>query len=173
MISFRAKRIPSAFTILELIIVIIIVGVLASLALPRFFKIIEYSRSAEALVNMAAIRQAVERCYLMHGGGNFGPCAGGIGATGPGNVTWPLDIEYSGKSPNSHFDYSVYYDPTPANNGYYIWATRNTRDGNTYTGIWDSVNYIGLSVNNSGATYCGCGKFRQMGEISCPGGNCN
>jgi type IV pilus assembly protein PilA len=54
----------SGFTLLEIIIVIIIVGVLASLALPRFFTTIEYSRSTEALTNLGVIRKSVERCLM-------------------------------------------------------------------------------------------------------------
>ena len=36
-------------TLLEIIIVVIIIGVLASLALPRLFSTVEFSRSAEAI----------------------------------------------------------------------------------------------------------------------------
>ena len=43
------------FTLLEIIIVIIIVGVLASLALPRFFSTVEYSRSTEALASLTSV----------------------------------------------------------------------------------------------------------------------
>ena len=54
----------SGFTLLEIIIVIIIVGVLASLALPRFFGTIEYSKAQEALTNLAVLRRSMGRCYL-------------------------------------------------------------------------------------------------------------
>ena len=54
----------SGFTLLEIIIVIIIIGVLASLALPRFFRTVEYSRASEALASLGAIRQSFNRCYL-------------------------------------------------------------------------------------------------------------
>ena len=56
---------PYWICILIAILVIIIVGVIASLALPRFFELIEYSISTEALAAMGAIRQAMERCNLM------------------------------------------------------------------------------------------------------------
>ncbi|MDP2652619.1 MAG: prepilin-type N-terminal cleavage/methylation domain-containing protein [Candidatus Omnitrophota bacterium] len=61
------------FTLLELIVVIIIVGVLSALALPRFFRTVEISRSVEVFSGINAIRQAIERCYIMTAG-DLGNC---------------------------------------------------------------------------------------------------
>ena len=104
----------SGFTLLEIIIVIIIVGVLASLALPRFFATVEYSRSTEALAAISAVRQALERCYLQRNG-DYTSCTAF-------NV---LDIEDPANSPNNHFGYTI--NNTSAT-GYTITAARNTRD---------------------------------------------
>ena len=52
----------SGFTLLELIVVIIIIAVLASLALPNFFRTITQARAAEALQNLGALRGSVHRC---------------------------------------------------------------------------------------------------------------
>ena len=100
------------FTLLELIIVIIIVGVLASLALTRFFLVVERARTVEAVSNIKIIRQSVERCYLMHSGNFFGGC----------NNFSDLGIDDPGVSPGSHFRYSV----IPSNFEYIIIASRNT-----------------------------------------------
>lgn len=62
----RAKR-NAGFTLLEIIVVIIIIAILASLALPRFFKTVEYSRSVEALATLSTLRQSMIRCYLVRG----------------------------------------------------------------------------------------------------------
>ena len=51
------------FTLLELIIVVIIIGILASLALPRFLKTTEKARAAEALMSLGALRGAQIRYY--------------------------------------------------------------------------------------------------------------
>ena len=51
------------FTLLELMIVIIIIGILASLALPRFIRTAERSRAAEALAQLGAVRGAMQRYY--------------------------------------------------------------------------------------------------------------
>ena len=52
----------SGFTLLELIVVIIIIAVLASLALPNFFRTITQARAAEALRNLGTLRGSVQRC---------------------------------------------------------------------------------------------------------------
>ena len=95
MVKRKFSKIIGGFTLLEIIIVIIIVGVLASLALPRFFNLIEFSRSTEALTNIGAIRQAMERCYLMNNG-KYGPC-----------TKSKLDIDDPDTSPNAHFTYDA------------------------------------------------------------------
>lgn len=63
----RLKNNRSGFTLLEIIIVVIIVGVLASLALPRLFKTINYSTSTEALNAFGTIKRGIDRCALAQG----------------------------------------------------------------------------------------------------------
>jgi len=65
--KMRYKNNKSGFTLLEIIIVIIIVGVLASLALPRFFQTIEFSRSSEALNALGVLKRSADRCAMMAG----------------------------------------------------------------------------------------------------------
>ena len=59
MIPYRLLK-TEGFTLIELIITIIIVGVLASIAMPRFAFVIEKMRSAEALKILEALRNAQE-----------------------------------------------------------------------------------------------------------------
>ena len=103
------------FTLLEIIIVIIIVGVLASLALPRFFRTVEFSRSTEALNAMGSIRQSMERCYLQRNG-SYSSC----------NAFNNLDLTDPGLSPNAHFAYAFSGAGVA---GYTLTATRNTVEG--------------------------------------------
>lgn len=56
-----------AFTLMELIVTIIVVGILASLALPRFFYTIEKSRTAEAISILETLRNAQEIYKLEKG----------------------------------------------------------------------------------------------------------
>ena len=132
------KKDIQGFTLLELIIVIIIVGVLASLALPKFFAMIEESRSVEALSNISAIRQAMERCYVMatSSGVDGANCTlHGDGAAIPYDITLnTLDLDSPENSPNAHFKYFAYYGgPAGNRQNLLISAQRNTVDGGNGT----------------------------------------
>ncbi len=122
----------NAFTLLEVIIVIIIVGVLAALALPRFFRMVERSRALEAINQLQTIRAAVDRCYLMRGGG-YNALQACLTASGsPTPSLWnTLGIENPFSAPNSHFEFGIW--GSSSNIGYRLTAVRNTRDGGTTT----------------------------------------
>ena len=54
------------FTLLEVMIVVIIIGVLAALALPNYITALEKGRSGEAATNVGAIRTAVDRYWYQN-----------------------------------------------------------------------------------------------------------
>lgn len=110
------KSNKSGFTLLEIIIVIIIVGVMASLALPRLFSTVEYSRSTEALSAIASIRSSMERCYLQRSG-TYAGC----------DVFGNLDVTNPATSPGAHF--GTYAITSASATDYTITGTRNTVDG--------------------------------------------
>jgi len=57
----------NSFTLVELLIVIIIIGILATMAVPQYQKMVEKARISEAFTNLGAIRQALESYYLQYG----------------------------------------------------------------------------------------------------------
>ena len=65
--KFHSLR-KQGFTLLELIIVVIIIGVLASLALIGFGQIIQYSYAVEALSYMGYLRKEMYYCYTSQNG---------------------------------------------------------------------------------------------------------
>ena len=136
--KMRIKNNKSGFTLLEIIIVIIIVGVLASLALPRFFSTVEFARSTEALNQLGVVRESVARNYLVNNGTyTFATMA-------------VLDVEDPSTAPGTHFTYSI--SGTTAT-GYTLQATRNLVDGGVAT------DWIRLIQTGGGVTRSGTGRF--------------
>lgn len=130
------------FTLLEIIMVIIVVGVLAGLALPRLFQTVEFSRSSEALMALNVVRSSMERCYVA-AGSTYNPASSSCDLNS-------LDIDDPGTSPGSHFSYAV---SNQSATGYIIEATRLTNDGG------DGVSTIFITQSLSGATRAGTVNF--------------
>jgi prepilin-type N-terminal cleavage/methylation domain-containing protein len=128
----------SGFTLLELIIVIIILGVLASLALPRFFSTVEYSKSSEALNIMGSLRQSIERCFLQNNN------------TYVGCTLASLDMPDPSAAPGSHFGYTL---PTLTATNFVIVGTRNAFDGG------DGTSTITLTSASGAVTRTGTGVY--------------
>lgn len=63
-----------AFTLVELIVVVIIIGILLSIGIPQYRKALERSRGAEAYAGLAHIQEA-EKVYYASNEVYF-PCAG-------------------------------------------------------------------------------------------------
>jgi len=61
------RRAGRAFTLVELIIVVIIVGILASLGLTQYSLVVEKSRLAEAKVRIGVMRNLAYEYYLNNG----------------------------------------------------------------------------------------------------------
>lgn len=136
----------SGFTLLEIIIVIIIVGVLASLALPRFFSTVEFSRSTEALNSLGVVRKSIERCAIMDNN-SIANC----------DVFNDLDMSDPGAEANAHFSYAWTSQSDPLRN-YTITATRLANDGG------NAGDTIVLTVNNGANTIVksGTGAFLSI-----------
>ncbi len=61
------KKDQRGFTLVELAIVIVIIGVLASFGVPRFRSAVERSKAGEAFAYLASIRAAQERYHARTG----------------------------------------------------------------------------------------------------------
>lgn len=76
------------FTLIELLVVVLIIGILASVALPQYQKAVEKSRAAEAIQNLKVLRDQQALCILVNG--DSGSCMQG---SDDDNLFTNIDIE--------------------------------------------------------------------------------
>lgn len=71
---YRQNRDQDGFTLIELMIVIAIIGILASVAVPAYQTYVKKARFSEVVLAAGAIKTAIDMCYQVRGDYNLANC---------------------------------------------------------------------------------------------------
>ena len=122
----------NGFTLLEMMVVVILIGILASIALPRYIRTVEKGRAAEAKHNLGVIRDAELAYYI-----EFNAYAPNLTAIQQNSLPTACNASY-------YFNYSI----SVAGAAFTITANRCTAGGK-------SPNYVGgnysLNITDTGS----------------------
>ena len=74
----KQRNLKLGFTLLELLVVVLIIGILAGIALPQYESSVEKAKASEALLILKSLRDQQALCYLEKGEGDCA-CETGCG----------------------------------------------------------------------------------------------
>jgi len=118
----------SGFTLTEILIVVVIIGIISGISMPVYVKAIERGRQAEAITILNSMRDAQLRFYYETGGKY-------AGVIGPPDWVDPI---------TKYFDVESFYDDNGTANGIAKVTRRDVQLGNFPPdyGMWIYVNGI-------------------------------
>ena len=79
------------FTLIELLVVVLIIGILASIALPQYYRAVNKAKFAEADVIIDAFKKNATIYRSTHGWANSAPDVNFTGTNGEGDIEMPGD----------------------------------------------------------------------------------
>ena len=158
------------FTLIELLVVVLIIGILASIALPQYEKAVEKSRASEAITILKNLRDQQSLCFLEKG--EVSACMQG---DEDDNLFTNASITISGGEDDECNDPRCgpsTKDFTYALDGEYIYATRKPYGTKYYfettalTGAVTAVNRIICHNQSETENWCNKAGFtKQEGNV--------
>ncbi|MEM8546479.1 MAG: type II secretion system protein [Cyanobacteria bacterium P01_H01_bin.119] len=94
------KRTQAGFTLIELMIVMVILGILAAIALPTFASMTRRARYSEARLQLNAAAKQIQLYRLEHG--SYPPDTNS-GVAPAGVIEWPTDAPFDSKYDYDHW----------------------------------------------------------------------
>ena len=125
------------FTLIELLVVVIIIGILASIALPQYEIAVEKSRAGEALINAKAILNAAQRHVQEYPDDDISDC------------TQIADVQLQGGSWGASCDVSTATSHTACSANSNVFSTKNfcytINNGLTVTRMDDTASLYSIT----------------------------
>jgi prepilin-type N-terminal cleavage/methylation domain-containing protein len=136
LVDIKSKWLKIGFTLTELLVVVIIIGILATLALPMLVKTLEKAKVGEAISNLNLIRTG-QKIYFLE------------------RSLWSTDIDYLNiENPNEpssrYFDYTIptVTQPPSANPDFTARAQRRDNAPNPYNTYYYEIKKDGTITSN-------------------------
>ncbi len=134
------------FTLVELLVVVIIIGILATVALPQYMIVVEKSRVTEALTIGNSVVEAMDRAYSERPG--MAPNVKGALDVVPSGVSWTTSSTFTTRD----FSYNM-------NDGTYLSISRTVKGGSYTIKMYTEASDYGgrktcASVGDMGASVC-------------------
>jgi type IV pilus assembly protein PilA len=152
-IHSTGKKVRKGFTLVELAVVIVIIGVLAAFGVPKFLNSVERSKAAEAFGYLAAIREANERYIAL------------MGVYSPDQASWDVSMQ-----PPRYFTVHSYSPTAGTATTAPSWTMTLTRDSATSSKGPYTVTFTQDGFDSTNSTITANPEINPLGSTSSSSG---